>query len=258
MERLRNDRYEPFPLTDMQQAYYVGRGSGFELGNVSCHTYYEVETENLDLKRLNHARRRLVERHDMLRVVFLPDGRQQVLEQAPHYVIDQLDLRWQSDEAVTAQLQAIRQRMSHQVLPADRWPLFEIRATRLTDSRVLLHLSFDLLIMDAMSMQMLFQEWRLFYHDPQAQLAPLEFSFRDYALAETEQRNSQNYRRAKAYWLGRLSKITSAPELPLAPPTRFRDGATLYAAVAPGSRPGRGSASKNAPRSMVSHHLSFF
>ena len=218
MERLRQDRYEPFPLTDMQQAYYVGRGSGFELGNISCHTYYEVETENLDLKRLNDAWRRLIERHDMLRVVFLPDGRQQALEQAPRYEIDQLDLRGQSDEAVIAQLQAIRQRMSHQVLPADRWPLFEIRATRLTDSRVLLHLSFDLLIMDAMSMQMLFQEWRLFYHDPQAQLAPLEFSFRDYALAETERRNSQNYRRAKAYWLGRLSKITAAPELPLAVP----------------------------------------
>jgi amino acid adenylation domain-containing protein len=47
-------------------------------------------------------------------------------------------------------------------------------------------------------------------------LAPLEFSFRDYALAETERKNSQHYRRAKAYWLERLSKIPPAPELPLA------------------------------------------
>lgn len=218
MERLRNDRYEPFPLTDIQQAYYVGRGDGFELGNVSCHTYYEVETENLDLNRLNQAWRRLIERHDMLRVVFLPDGRQRVLEHAPRYEIDQLDLRGQGAEAVTAQLQAIRQRMSHQVLPAERWPLFEIRATRLTDSLVLLHLSFDLLIMDAMSMRALFQEWRRFYHDPQAQLAPPEFSFRDHALAEAERGDSQDYRRAKAYWLERLSKIPPAPELPLAVP----------------------------------------
>lgn len=218
MERLRNDRYEPFPLTDIQQAYYIGRGDGVELGNVACHTYYEVETENLDLNRLNHAWRRLIERHDMLRVVFLPDGRQQVLKHTPYYEIDQRDLRGQSDEAVTAQLRAIRQRMSHQVLPAERWPLFEIRATRLTDNLALLHLSFDLLIMDAMSMRMLFQEWQRFYHDPQSQLTPLEFSFRDYSLAETERRNSQYYRRAKAYWLERLSKIPPAPELPLAVP----------------------------------------
>jgi len=218
MERLRNDRYEPFPLTDIQQAYYVGRGDGFELGNVSCHTYYEVETENLDLKRLEYAWRRLIERHDMLRVVFLPDGRQQVLEHVAPYEIDQLDLSGQNDEAVTAQLQVIRQRMSYQVLPAERWPLFEIRATRLTDSRVLLHLSFDLLIMDAMSLRILFHEWRRLYHNPQTQLSPLEFSFRDYALALTERRNSQDYRRAKAYWLERLSLIPPAPELPLALP----------------------------------------
>ena len=211
-------RHEPFPLTDIQQAYYSGREGNFELGNVSCHTYYEVETENLDLERLNHAWQRLIERHDMLRAVFLPDKRQQVLEQAPPYEICLRDLRGQSNEAVTAQLQAIRQRMSHQVLPADRWPLFEICATQLTDHRVLLHFSFDLLIMDAMSMQMLFQEWQQIYRDPQRQLTPLEFSFRDYVLVEAEQRNSQGYRRAKAYWLERLSKIPPSPELPLAVP----------------------------------------
>src|SRR5262245_10362337 len=68
------DRYEPFPLTDIQQAYYVGRSGDFELGNVSCHTYYEVETDDLDLERFNLALRQLIERHDMLRSVILSDG----------------------------------------------------------------------------------------------------------------------------------------------------------------------------------------
>jgi hypothetical protein len=36
----------------------------------------------------------------------------------------------------------------HQVLPADRWPLFEIRASRLDDRWMILHLSLDLLILD--------------------------------------------------------------------------------------------------------------
>ncbi|MEO0688243.1 MAG: phosphopantetheine-binding protein, partial [Cyanobacteria bacterium J06649_11] len=30
-----NQRYEPFPLTDIQQAYWIGRNQAFELGNVS-------------------------------------------------------------------------------------------------------------------------------------------------------------------------------------------------------------------------------
>jgi amino acid adenylation domain-containing protein len=210
------DRYEPFPLTDIQKAYYVGRSGDFELGKVSCHTYYEVETDDLDLERFNLAWRQLIERHDMLRSIILPDGRQRILRRVPPYQIEVLDLRGQRAENVTAPLQALRRHMSHQAPPADRWPLFEICATRLDDYHMRLHFSFDLLIMDATSMRMLFQEWRWLYHDPQAQLAPLEFSFRDYVLAEAELRGSSGYRRAKAYWLGRLSIIPPAPELPLA------------------------------------------
>src|SRR5262245_43028826 len=127
------DRYEPFPLTEIQQAYYVGRSGDFELGNVSCHTYYEVETDDLDLERFNLALHQLIERHDMLRSVTLPDrpdgrpdGRQRILQRVPPYQIEVLDLRGQSAEAVTARLQAVRQRMSHRVAPANRWPLFEI------------------------------------------------------------------------------------------------------------------------------------
>jgi pyochelin synthetase len=210
------DRYEPFPLTDIQQAYYLGRSGDFELGNVSCHTYYEVETDDLDLERFNLALRQLIERHDMLRSVILPDGRQRILQSVRPYQIEVLDLRGQNAETVTARLQVVRDRMSHQAPAADRWPLFEICASRLDDERVRLHFSFDLLIMDAMGIQTLFQEWRRLYHDPLARLDPLEFSFRDYVLTEAKSRDSLSYRRAKAYWLGRLSKIPPPPELPFA------------------------------------------
>lgn len=208
-------RYEPFPLTDIQQAYYVGRSGSFEFGDVSCHTYYEVEARDLDLARFNLALHQLIERHDMLRAVILPDGQQQILQHVPPYRIEVLDLRGQAAEAVTARLQDVRSRMSHQVIPANRWPLFEIRATLLDDGLTRLHFSFDLLIMDAVSLRTFFQEWRLLYQNPQVRLAPLEFSFRDHVLAEAQRRETPAYRRAKAYWLGRLPEIPPAPELPL-------------------------------------------
>ncbi len=64
--------HEPFPLTEVQQAYWIGRGGDFELGNVATHLYLEVESERLDLGRLTAAWRRLIERHDMLRAVVEP------------------------------------------------------------------------------------------------------------------------------------------------------------------------------------------
>src|SRR5215211_6120755 len=38
-------RYEPFPLTDIQHAYWVGRHPAVELGGVATHFYVELERE---------------------------------------------------------------------------------------------------------------------------------------------------------------------------------------------------------------------
>ncbi len=206
---------EPFPLTATQQVYYAGRERHSDTGNVSCHVYYEIETDNIDLHRLNQAWQRLIERHDMLRVVFLSNRQQQILAQVPFYEIHLEDLSGLAETGLAQSLDSVRQRMSHQVLSADRWPLFEICASKLTDQRMILHFSFDLLIMDAVSLQMLFKEWQAIYHNPQANLTPLNYSFREYVMAEDESRQSQAFRRATAYWTERLSKIPLAPELPL-------------------------------------------
>ena len=44
-------RHLPFPLTDLQQAYWAGRSGAFELGNVSTHFYMEIESVGLDIGR---------------------------------------------------------------------------------------------------------------------------------------------------------------------------------------------------------------
>ena len=48
--------------------------------------------------------------------------------------------------------------MSHQVLPSDRWPLFEVRVTRVADEDWRLHLSIDALILDGESNNLLLEE----------------------------------------------------------------------------------------------------
>ena len=209
-------RYEPFPLTEIQQAYWIGRSGALELGNVAAHLYFELDTLDLDLERLNDAWQKLIERHDMLRAIILPDGQQQILEQVPYYQFETLDLRGQSPELVATELASVRQKMSHQVRPADQWPLFEIRATRVDDRRIRLHFSLDALTGDAQSYNILTDEFTQLYENPDTSFEPFDLSFRDYVVAEIALRESKLYQRSEQYWKGRLETLPPAPDLPLA------------------------------------------
>nr|UYH37513.1 amino acid adenylation domain-containing protein [Myxococcaceae bacterium MCy9487] len=209
-------RHEPFPLTDIQQAYWVGRAGAVDLGGVSTHVYFELEGRGLDVERLDRAWNRLVQRHEMLRAIILPSGQQQFLAQVPAYRIATSDMRRLGLEESTRRIDEARQQMSHQVLPTDQWPLFELRATLLPDERVRLHISIDVVIADGASMTRLFQEWSQLYVEPDHPLVPLELSFRDYVLAEERLRDTELYTRSRTYWMERLETFPSAPELPLA------------------------------------------
>ncbi len=210
------ERHSPFPLTDMQQAYWIGRSVAFELGQVACQFYLEFENVGLDLERLSVAWRKLVERHDMLRAIVLPNGQQQILERVPAYEIEVLDLRGYEPETSDSRLLDVRRTMSHRVSSTDRWPLFEIRATRMNGNRTRLHFRIELIIADAWSVILLLKEWSHLYLDPGATIEPLALSFRDYVMMEIGARDTEDYRRSRDYWLGRLSKLPAAPELPLA------------------------------------------
>ncbi|HEX8772589.1 MAG TPA: amino acid adenylation domain-containing protein [Pyrinomonadaceae bacterium] len=208
-----DERHQPFPLTDLQQAYWIGHSGAFELGNVSAHGYMEIESADLDLARLNRAWQQLIERHEMLRAIVLPDGQQQILNEVPPYEIEVVDLR---DKEPSTDLEAVRQRMSQHGPSINRWPLFEVRAHLLDKDRVRLHISMSLLICDAWSFQLLTGELARLYQDSAATLAPLDLSFRDYVLALESLRDSEIYLRSQKYWWERLAALPPAPELPLA------------------------------------------
>ena len=210
------NRHQPFPLTDIQQAYWVGREATIELGGVGAHGYGELVVRQFDEARFTRALNRLIQRHDMFRAIFLPDGTQQVLEAVPPYRMPRQDLRGLAPAAVEAALSQTRERMSHQLLDASRWPLFEFGLTVLEDELAHLHISMDSLIVDAASSQILERELALLYLDPEAPLPPLALTFRDYVLAEQALRDTPRYDRALRYWRDRLPTLAPAPGLPLA------------------------------------------
>ncbi len=207
-------RFEPFPLTDIQQAYWLGRSAAFDLGRIGIHGYFELDCTDLDIERLNAAWMRVIERHDMMRAVILPEGVQRIQKTVPPYKFEVLDLRAAPPVEAAAQLDALRQRMSHQVYDPESWPLFEIRASRLNERVTRLHFSEDALHADMMSTAIILDDWLRLYENPELVLPAPELSFRDYALALERVKDSDAYSRSMAYWRKRVEQLPGAPELP--------------------------------------------
>lgn len=209
-------RNQPFPLTDVQHAYWAGRASGFELGNTATHIYTEQELVEFDTEQVNRIWNGLIERHEMLRAVVSTDGMQRILPQVPPYRIEVEDLSALDEASRERRLMEVRDRMSHQVFDPQRWPMFEICVSRLGDARFRLHTSIDALIADARSFGLLEAEFDTIAAGREHALPVLEASFRDYVLAERTARDGKQYEAARDYWHERLRDFPSAPQLPLA------------------------------------------
>ncbi|MGD2116110.1 MAG: condensation domain-containing protein, partial [Acidobacteriota bacterium] len=208
-------RHEPFPLNDVQHAYWVGRSGRVELGGVSSHVYFEFECEPLDPARLTAAFRRVVALHDMLRAVIDVDGRQRILETVPDYEIAVEDLTGAEPARREAELARIRAEMSHQAFASDRWPLFDVRLIQVTGEHSRLCVSWDFLVIDAWSMSIIFRQWHGIYRDPDLRLTPPALSFRDYVLAEARIKTLPAYEASRRYWWDRLDALPPAPLLPV-------------------------------------------
>jgi pyochelin synthetase len=205
---------EPFPLTEIQYAYWVGRGPNFVLGNVAPHAYFELEGRRLDHATLAAAWNKLVARHGMLRAVVSSDGRQRILPDVPAFDIPYLDLSQAPAQEAADTLAGIREEMSHRVYTAADWPLWDIRLTRLA-GHDRLHISLDLLMVDLASVALLFSEWQTLCQHPDRELAPVDVSFRDYVLALEAGADSPRSRRSLEYWTSRATTLAPPPDLPL-------------------------------------------
>ncbi|MFL5913889.1 MAG: non-ribosomal peptide synthetase [Gaiellaceae bacterium] len=206
----------PFPLNDIQGAYWAGRRAGLGLPRVSPRFYAEIEIEDIDLDRMNRALRRLIERHDMIRAVFDESGRQRVLAAVPAFEVETEDLRDLPVEDRESRLRASRDEMLGRELHAGEWMPFQFRALALDHTRSRLQVVIDLMIMDAASLMIFSSELETLYATPEAALEPLDFSFREYLLRASELERDDSYREARDYWLEQLDQLPAAPELPLA------------------------------------------
>ncbi|CAA2105845.1 Phenyloxazoline synthase MbtB [Methylobacterium bullatum] len=210
------NRHAPFPLTDIQMAYWLGRSRTFDLGSVASHGYQEYECPRLDLPRFEAAWQAVIARHDMLRAVVDSNGQMRILPETPLFRIPAEDMSDSPPALREARLDAIRETMAHRVPSPGHWPLLELRVSRLSAERDRIHLSCDAIVADVYSMFLAFDEVGRLYDDPTLSLDGLAFSFRDYVLAIKAQESLPAFVAAERYWLARIDGLSPPPDLPLA------------------------------------------
>ncbi|MEX5710660.1 amino acid adenylation domain-containing protein [Parafrankia sp. FMc6] len=239
-------RHEPFPLSDIQAAYLVGRGDSYEYGGVACHAYVEIaHPAGLAPAQVQAAWQTVVDRHDMLRAVVHPEGYQIVLENPPPCEVAVTDLRGRPETAVADAVAATRRRLAQRVARTDRWPLCLAEVTW-SDQRLLVHLSLDLLVVDYASVQLLLGELDLLCSRPDVELPPLGVTFRDYLATRRRLTETARHRRDRDYWLRRVDTLPGAPELPLADRT-WSTGTANDPGTDPGTDPGPDGAAVPGP-----------
>ncbi|RDI52702.1 type I polyketide synthase [Nocardia mexicana] len=217
-----NAAADPFPLTRVQHAYWVGRSGAFGLSDVSCHIYLEYDCDSLDLDRYQNAWNRVIDRHDMLRAVITDDGRNQVLAEVPEYRIRRHDLAGIPEQEREEKLTDLRRRLSHRVHRPDRWPLFDVRVATLDDTTTRVFFGIDALICDAASFLILDRDLRRFYRDPGAELPRIDTGFADYVGHLATRADTPERQRAVDYWRQRLDTIPGPPALPTRTRTQTR------------------------------------
>lgn len=210
-----NDKYKPFPLTEVQQAYWIGRTSSFEFGQVSCHIYQEVSFPELDVSKFEEILNQIITRHEMLRAVINDDGTQQILPVVQKYSITQFDLRNLDVDKQNFQIEKIRKDLSHKLRKSDVWPLFDIYISILSNDNYRVHFSFDLLIIDGWSLHFVGRELFALYYNDSLKLPTLTYSFRDYVIAREQLKKTIKYHEDLTYWKSKVKHMPLGPELPV-------------------------------------------
>ena len=235
----------PFPLTEVQTAYLVGRTGAYSDGGLGCTGYVEFDLDLAGLgigdlrdqgeraavmDRLTQAWDRVCAAHPMLRAVIGSDGTQSVRPgmQVPMQI--ELDPDDERGERLRRELSARQYQID-----SDR-PMMDIVA-RITDEGVVVHLSIDLLITDYTGIRSLLHDLDRALDHPDERIAPPSLSFAAYqrlrqARAATSGARAER-ERDLAWWRERM---TRAPE-----PLRL---------AAPLERPEEGAVSRRR-----SHHL---
>lgn len=211
LEQQTKNEEDSFPLSPIQKSYLVGRDPVYDLGGINTHYYMELEIdETIDINHLEKAWNEVIAHDDALRLVISSKGTQHVLETAPKYSIEIIEL-----ENAEQRLQK-RTEWSHHIYPLNQWPFFTMRVSRIPNSKDVLHFDFDCMIMDAWSAKIALSQMFKLYSGETVQW--IDYGFKDYCNDLIAYEKQQDYSQAEAFWKSKINDLACEPDLPYARP----------------------------------------
>ncbi|MDB6375249.1 non-ribosomal peptide synthetase, partial [Photorhabdus bodei] len=201
------NRFLDFETTPVQRAYWLGRLPYFDLGGICCHYYMEFIADDIDIHKLQSTLNQLIKRHDALRTIFPSESSQRILAEVPEYIIKET----YSNESLESQIEHVRNFLSHYVFEPTHWPLFNVQVVR-TQHQTRVMLGIDNIMMDALSINVMLNEWSKLYASQPIDKSPA-INFRDVLSSRKE--DHQQIRAAWQYWSERFDRL-SPTLLPLA------------------------------------------
>lgn len=201
--------FAPFLLSNVQQAYYIGRSTGTMLGGVSTHVYYEVLYDVIDKHQLELAINSLINRHIILKSSFTDEFNQFIHQERINYILPERVCNSIED------LEFIRLEMVQEVIPLTQVPLFNILLSKLSYlNKYIVHFSFDALLLDAESIRVFIRELEHFYKTPNLELPKLNITFKDYREQINKLRQGELFAIDEQYWLDKLDDYSFDYNLP--------------------------------------------
>jgi amino acid adenylation domain-containing protein len=213
------EQLDEAPLSDLQQAYWIGSSGAF-FNPLVAHLVVVLDVPDLDPVRLQHAFQAVVDAHDALNAVVTSSG---VLKRGARSLgLEQVDCSGGSLEQFSA-LSAERERWHREHGPrCDLAPMMQVEILRFRGfGRVFCNI--NLIVCDGMSVNLLFKQvFARYFAAPSVEpRLPTSAYFR-YQQGLHDLKSSADYARHRDYWRAKLAQIPLAPTLP----TRARPAQT--------------------------------
>ncbi|MES2674929.1 MAG: amino acid adenylation domain-containing protein [Pseudomonadota bacterium] len=213
----RENLYEPFPLADLQEAFYMADNSFMEF-QVRPHYYCEQDLDDMDIGRYEFAMNKALRRHKGEAVIITHDKQLKALKNLPYVSLKINDLTASSFEDAQINLLSRRQNYMRKELPLNCWPWFEIEVSIWLDkgkNKYRVHSNQNNFYTDGFGASLIQREIDALYENIHLDLPPLELSFRDAVLGLRKLADLPEGQRAKDYWLSRLPGLPEPPAIPL-------------------------------------------
>lgn len=199
-----------FPLTDLQQAYWIGEQDCYYL-QAPALVHRRYFAKHLDISRLEYAITQVVNRHPALRTEFLSDCFQQIKTASQQcFRVQYADLRAEN-----------QQNMTDEIIPQSGTENNSFSCRVVRDSQgYTIYFTFRLIALDGKSILQFINEVATIYAGEPLPDTPV-LSQQDFILKQLAERNNVQYRESMSWWLQRIKTLPAAPELPIVDVSSF-------------------------------------